>query len=402
MARELAQRSRYPDSEEASVAALFKNIGRVLVASFDHQMHERIQFMYSKDPTKAHESNDLLLGCTYERFAETVLHEWSIPDAIIAALVPLPNGDLKKPQNRHEWLRLVASFSDGIAGLMLYEEDGVQPEATPVKNLPLYQKFAKVLELDAPVFEEMLVRVEREFKQLLSSMNLKMPIQSLHSLSLHLPSSSSHSSKHANSAKPVNTRLQPVVSAVSATSAASKTALKASADFYSPEDADPYNGVNSEFLLKSFDATALQCGPRHPSGKPLNARDLLLAGLQDVSQMMALDQVKLNDMILLVLETLYAAMGFRFATVCLRDVRVARYLAKISMGEQYAERQKWFNFPIQEQHDIFFLAMKNNLDLFIADATDYKIQNLLPQWHINLLPDTRSFIILPLILQKNH
>ncbi|MCX7219057.1 MAG: signal transduction protein, partial [Burkholderiales bacterium] len=140
--------------------------------------------------------------------------------------------------------------------------------------------------------------------------------------------------------------------------------------------------------------------PRHPSGKPSNARDLLLAGVQDVMQMMASDQVKLNDMILLVLETLYSAMGFRFATACLRDMKQGAYVARVSVGELYAERQRRFVFPVKEEKDVFHLAMSNNVDLMISDAAVAKIQNLLPQWHKDLLPDTRSFIILPLVLQK--
>jgi transcriptional regulator with GAF, ATPase, and Fis domain len=126
----------------------------------------------------------------------------------------------------------------------------------------------------------------------------------------------------------------------------------------------------------------------------------LLAGVQDVTQMLASDQGKLSDMILLVLETLYSAMGFRFATACLRDVQNARYMARVAIGDQYEERQKQFVFSSKEEKTIFHLAMSNNADLMISDAMVPKIQNLLPQWHKNLLPDTRSFIVLPLVVQQ--
>jgi hypothetical protein len=43
--------------------------------------------------------------------------------------------------------------------------------------------------------------------------------------------------------------------------------------------------------------------------------------VQDVTQMRASGQHKVNDVVLAVLETLYTAMGFRFATVVLKDVR---------------------------------------------------------------------------------
>jgi GAF domain-containing protein len=139
---------------------------------------------------------------------------------------------------------------------------------------------------------------------------------------------------------------------------------------------------------------------RHPSGKPVNARDLLLAGVQDVTEMMASGRCKANDLIMLVLETLYRSLGFRFATICLRDIKTGEYRARISLGENNAVRQAGFVFPGTAGRNLFHLAMENDADLLISDATDAKIRDLVPAWHRSLLPDARSFIVLPLIVQK--
>ena len=56
-------------------------------------------------------------------------------------------------------------------------------------------------------------------------------------------------------------------------------------------------------------------------------------------------------------------------------------------------------FPLLGQGDLFHLAMDNDADLIIADASAPKIRELLPPWHRALLPDARSFIVLPLVLQ---
>jgi hypothetical protein len=42
--------------------------------------------------------------------------------------------------------------------------------------------------------------------------------------------------------------------------------------------------------------------------------------------------------------------------------------------------------------------MANNADLMISDATSPKIRDLLPAWHRQLLPDAKSFIVLPLVV----
>src|SRR4029079_738959 len=105
-------------------------------------------------------------------------------------------------------------------------------------------------------------------------------------------------------------------------------------------------GLPSELLLDILeDAQPLQVIERHASGKPMNARDLLLAGVQDVTQMMASGRCKVNDLMLLVLETLYSSLGFRFATVCLKDVPKKQFRARVAIGEDNAARQAGFVFP---------------------------------------------------------
>jgi GAF domain-containing protein len=155
-----------------------------------------------------------------------------------------------------------------------------------------------------------------------------------------------------------------------------------------------------DLLLLSAAPEPLQSEARHASGKPMNARDLLLAGVQDVTEMMASGRCKANDLIMLVLETLYRSLGFRFATICLRDLKTNEFRARIALGENNAARQASFAFPVASSRNLFHLAMENEADLLISDALDPKILNLIPAWHRKLLPDARSFIVLPLVIQK--
>lgn len=348
MARELSQYSKYPDAEEVAVAALFKNIGRVLVASFDHHLYKQIQLRQASDSGAAHDAVTSLLGCSYERFSDAVLQEWQIPDTIIQALAPVHGGELKKAAHRSDWLKQVASFSDALADIVVNGDPQYAQQTMAQRCEPLMKKFGRALEIDQPQLEQILRKVESETRQLANSMDLVMPLITHEAEQGHIT------------------------------------------------DTDTL----SEFMLASFDSDQTQEIKRYPSGKPTNARDLLLAGVQDVTQMLVSDQSRLSDLILLVLETLYSAMGFRFATACLRDAPNARFMARVAIGENYAERQKGFVFPSTEENTLFHLAMNNNADLMISDAMVPKIQKLLPQWHKDLLPDTRSFIVLPLVVQK--
>lgn len=338
--RELARRSAYQGAEEAAIAALFKNLGPLLVASHEHDRYREINTLVATGKHSVNQAAQLVLGCSYDMLSEAVLGEWKIPDVIVRALAPLPAGQLKTAANRGDWMRQVASFGLEVARLVgrMGDPAGSQEAAA------LQARYGAALGIDTSELTELFATVRDEMDNLLESMNLqRVPKEEAPQL-----------------------------------------------------DAD---GLPNVLLLATMDGTQHEQG-NHPSGKPKNARELLLAGLQDVTQLRASGAAKVNDVIFAVLETLYLSMGFRFATVCLKDVRQGQYRARVSFGDGHAERQRGFVFPAASSRDLFHLAMENNADLMIEDATSQKIRELLPAWHKGLLADARSFIVLPLVVNK--
>ncbi|MDF3035327.1 MAG: hypothetical protein K0S28_601 [Paucimonas sp.] len=115
MGRELAKRSQFRDAEEAAVAALFKNIGRLLLAAHDHASYAEIneQIAHGTAPSLAEMR---VVGCSLGALGTEVLQEWQIPETIVSALDPLPGGALKTAKTRQEWIQQVAAFSHAAAG----------------------------------------------------------------------------------------------------------------------------------------------------------------------------------------------------------------------------------------------------------------------------------------------
>ena len=135
----------------------------------------------------------------------------------------------------------------------------------------------------------------------------------------------------------------------------------------------------------------------YSSGKPYNVLDQLLSGMLEVTTLTAAKGYKINELMLLVLEILYKSLGFSFATICLRDIKTNQYRARHSLGKNNAEMQRSFVFS-DTSSDLFSLSIKKNTDLSISDAQDIKIHNMLPDWHLRLFPNARSFVILPLVI----
>ena len=355
--REMARSSAWLGAEEAAIAALFKNVGPLLVASHEHARYREIVALTAGGRHSAGQASQMILGCSYDALSEAVLAEWRIPELIVRALAPLPSGPLKSAVSRGEWMRQVASFSMDVAQLRARAgADGCPDSAV------LLARYGVALNIDAEQMEKLLASVHEHMSALLQSMRLQPQIQ-------------------------IQAQPQPQPQIQSQTQPCR-----------APTPAG--DGLPDVLLLATMDAGVAPVDTCYPSGKPHNARALLLAGVQEVTQMRASGEARINELILAVLETLHRSMGFRFATVCLKDPRSGQFRARAGVGEAHQRRQAGFAFPLAPSRDLFHLAMENDADLMIADTASAKIAALLPHWHRQLLPDARSFIVLPLVVGK--
>lgn len=335
--REMARHSFYQGAEEAAICALFKNMGPLLVASHEHERYREIGALVAGGKHTPGQASQMILGCSYDALSQAVLTEWKIPDTIVRAQAALPPGAMRVAANRGEWMRQVAAFGQDMAGLLAKTHDPAGSQEAQA----LLDRYGLALDLDRARMDALIDAVQAGMGAMLESMNLQPAPRS------------------------------------------------------EPQDG---GGLPNVLMLATLDGGEGEQGV-HPSGKPRNARDLLLAGVQDVTQLRASGS-KVNAVMLAVLETLYSALGFRFAAVCLKDAKSGQYRARAVLGADSARKQAGFAFPAASRRDLFHLAMENAADLMISDASSPKIRDLLPDWHRELMPDARSFIVLPLVVGK--
>ena len=345
--RELARYSPYQKAEEAAIGALFKNLGPLLIASREHERFREINALVAAGEHSQAQASQMILGSTYDTLTATVLREWKIPEVIVRSLAPLPSGTLRTPPDRAEWIRQVVNF--GMEGARALARQG-GPGSDDVRIL--FQRFGHALGLEREQVSSVLSRARSSMEALLNSM-----------------------------------QLEAVSGGLSGAAGAAEQAAG--------QAVGAAGTLPSVLALASLDAGAQEGA--YPSGKPYDAREQLLAGVQELSEMRAQGRARVNELIQAVLETLYRSMGFRFATVCLKDAKAGQFRARIALGDKKGLQER-FVFP-RHGKDLFHLALDNDADLMIADAGVAKIRDLLPQWHLELLPDARSFIVLPLVVQ---
>ena len=359
VARKCFDRSNHPDTEEATISALFKNIGPLLVAALDQKLYDAIMQPVRDGSVTLHQSAINQIGCSLQHLGMLILQQWTMPDSIIQATQTLPGAEIKKARHRSEWVKQVASFSADAAEVLmrnscLIKDDGQSSEMSMEGfALALMKKYGVALELDPHNLQIWLGRAMTEAEALLKQQGLR----------IVTPPPST------------DIRLQESL----------------------PDTAQPPWSLDGIFMLNGNTA-ALARQPCHPSGKPFQARELLLAGLMEMTQTIASGEFQLNDLVRQLLEILQASLGFQFVTACLKDVKSDQYVARISLGKNWPTRQKHFSFSAREGPDLFHLAMKNDADLMIAETASPRIQQLRPQWHLSYFAETKSLMILPLIV----
>ncbi|PRC94762.1 HDOD domain-containing protein [Solimicrobium silvestre] len=352
IARECVSRSMYQDAEEASISALFKNMGQVLISAQAPDLYREIMQPVKDGTDTLHHSAVQHLGCSLAHFGSMVLQQWNMPDSIVQAIGALPFGEIKKSRHRSEWVKQVAAFSSDAAEVVMRNTQ-FMPGSTKEINFEnekytkeLMQRYGAALELDPKILPSWLDRAVKETEQLV--------------LKLGMRTVTANASTKGGAATNTETVL--------------------------PDD-----------LLMSS-ATEVEDKPNYPSGKPHNARDLLLAGVMEMTQTISTGKFQLNDLVLQLLEILHGSLGFQFVTASLKDVKSERYVARISLGQDWHNKQKNFNFSSKGAGDLFHLALKNNADLMIGDTSSTKIHDLRPEWHLTHFPDVKSLMILPLIV----
>jgi HD-like signal output (HDOD) protein len=360
LARECVARSMYQDAEEASISALFKNIGQLLLASHAPDIYRAIMEPVNSGEISLHYSAVLQLGCNIEHFGSQILQQWGMPESIVQTVASLPPGAIKKTRHRSEWIKQVAAFSADASDVVMRNsqfqfEGGNSINFESEKyTKELMQRYAAALDLDPKMLSDWLTKTVKETEQLAIKLGMRLV------------------------EKKEKTKAQETTQAY--------------------EEGDLDDDLPDEFKMHTAPVSDLKNSLTYPSGKPYNARDLLLAGLMDLTQTISGGKFQLNDVVLKMLTILHDSLGFQFATASLKDAKTERYIARISIGSDSHQKQKNFSFSSKDGVDLFGLSLKNNADLMIEDTATPKIHRLLPEWHLTNFPNAKSVMLLPLLI----
>jgi len=150
LARVFAHRTGFRRSADAFTCAMFHDLGRTLTIHYFEDEYEAIKAFASSKPTDELTASREILGIPYFQLGVDVAHSWKFPQSFIAAMMPLPRGQLEPSSDDDAHLVFVAAFANAMCNA------GLSPDTEQANVLisGLVHRSSDVWDLDPAIVAE--------------------------------------------------------------------------------------------------------------------------------------------------------------------------------------------------------------------------------------------------------
>lgn len=373
LAKEIGAKTAARDVEQVFICSMFHNLGRLLSQYYFPEESEQIKRLIEQKPCSEEAASLQVLGISYEDLGIGIAHTWGFPSLIVNSMRKLPAGSVRKNANADERLRILSAFSNELCKVIA--------DATPEERQKELRKVTARYSESVTISEQDLQQtMEKSFAEVAKFAGV---------IHLNLQQTPFGRQIKARSVERVET------GAGSGRSEAGGLAAAGSASV----DENIAQTVLSDTVLAGVAGEASVSGEVGAGNTADAAEAILMAGIQDISNTLV-EEFKLNDVLRIILETMYRAKGFKRVILCIRDGRNNLMLGRFGFGPDAQEKAKRFNFPLVFTPDIFHAALSKNVDILISDTNDPKIATRIPEWFRKGVA-AETFVIFPLCIKGN-
>lgn len=135
------------------------------------------------------------------------------------------------------------------------------------------------------------------------------------------------------------------------------------------------------------------------SATPEERQQNLMSGIQEITNVM-LEDVTLDEILTMILETIYRGIGFDQVVIFFKDPKSDQMNVRFSLGSSIKNLLNDFSFTVDESgHDLFSSSVMEGRDLYITNISDTEIRDLKPQWFRGAI-FSPSFVLYPISVKK--
>jgi HD-like signal output (HDOD) protein len=350
VSKKLGQRLSIANSEEAVMCAMFQSLGRLLVTFFLYEERQQIRALMDKGlPEDA--AAERVLGISYRDLGVGMAREWNFPGRLIEGMETLSSREIASPDSDLQRMKIAANYANDLYNIALRTPAASKSAAL----LALSKRYAPAVKLDAKDLTDI---VDQGLKEMAER-----------SATLDLPAANS-----------------PTLKAIRAWNGSAANDAEVT-----PEEAES----PADPLTQHVDAIDQRQGAE--AAVPETPQQALSAGIRDVTEALTAD-CSLNDLLHMVLETMYRGMDFTRTMIFIRDARLNAMRARFGFGADIESVIPQCSFPLAFAPDAFHVSIEKGADIVIENAHAENIAQRIPEWH-RKATRARSFILLPVMLK---
>lgn len=357
LSKDIAEKSAARDAEQVFICAMFHSLGRLLCQFYFPDESEEIKRLIDQKSCSEDAATGQVLGITFEELGVGIARSWGFPSLIVNSMRKLPPGTVRKANTVDERMRVLSALSNELCTMIAEGE----PAQRHKELRGVTARFGQNVTLSE---QSLLETMEKSLLQAaqfatIIGINLK---QSIFARQMKAWSGG------------------PAAAAIDA----GQTVVSDSAETVLC-DVVPAGAPGSPVVDGESETVAG------------NSEAILMAGIQDISNTLV-EEFKLNDVLRIILETMYRAKGFKRVILCVRDARNNTMLGRFGFGPDAPEIAKRFNFPLAFSPDIFHAGLSKGVDILISDTRDAKVESRLPEWFRKGV-NAGTFVIFPLCIK---
>jgi len=352
LARDIGARLRLRELEQAYICAVFHNLGRLVSQYYFPEESEDIRRVMKETGCRDDLAAQQVLGLSFEDLGIGLAEAWGFPPVIVGSMRKVAEGTVRRPDTLEGRLRALSGCAnelcDAVASLPARERDRV------IRHIA--SRFADAVPMTEDKVRESLASSIEELADLAQVIQVRLP------------------------ATRIGRQLDHFIHATEGAAP--------------PEDDAPLPGQLRE-RSQAEDAGA----PAGAAASRLDAQAILTAGIQDITSAL-LEGLKLNDVLRIILETVYRAMGFKHVLLCIRDARGNTMTGRFGFGPDIDRLIRSVRFSLATQPDnVFNVATAKGVDILISDVDDPQIAGRIPAWYRQALA-SQTFVLFPLTLKN--
>ena len=359
LSKDIAEKSAARDAEQVFICAMFHNLGRLLSQFYFPDESDEIKRLIDQKSCSEDAATGQVLGITFEELGIGIARTWGFPALIVNSMRKLPPGTVRKAATVDERMRVLSSLSNELCTMIAEGE----PAQRHKELRCVTARFGQNIALSE---QSLLDTMEKSLLQAAQFATI---------IGINLKQSSFARQMKSWSAGPAAAAID-----------AGQTVVSDSAETVLC-DVVPSGAPGSPVVDGETETVAG------------NSEAILMAGIQDISNTLV-EEFKLNDVLRIILETMYRAKGFKRVILCVRDARSNTMLGRFGFGPDATEIAKRFNFPLAFSPDIFHAGLSKGVDILISDTHDAKVESRLPEWFRKGV-NAGTFVIFPLCIKGN-